>query len=99
SRAHRGAARSFAQKHGVPFYVVECRADFDECRKRLRRRSEEPSVSDGRLEVFDDFVARWETIDEIDPKEHIVVDTSRPVAENERLLRERIPTWPPGLTR
>jgi aminoglycoside phosphotransferase family enzyme/predicted kinase len=99
SRALRDEARKLAREHGVPFYFVECRADPDECRRRLRRRAETRTISDGRLEIFDDFLARWERIDEIAPREHVVVDTSLSIDENAKRLMDTLPSWPPGLTR
>jgi len=55
-------------------------------------------VSDGRLEIFDDFVARWETVDELPAEEHLVLDTSRPVEDDLAAVREVVQTWPPGLS-
>jgi aminoglycoside phosphotransferase family enzyme/predicted kinase len=98
SRAEREAARALGRDRGVPFYFVECRVDREECRRRLHHRGGEPSVSDGRLEIFDAFVARWEPVDELPAAEHLVVDTSRPIESNAERLRDELPTWPPGLT-
>lgn len=98
TRKMRASARELARDHGVPFVLVECRADLEVCRARLRRREKGPSVSDGRLEIFDDFVARWEAVDELSAAEHVVVDTGRPLPETTAALRARLPTWPPRLT-
>jgi predicted kinase len=89
--------QAFARTRGLPFYFVECRAEREESVRRLRHRAEGESVSDGRLEIFDDFVAQWEPVEELPPQEHLVIDTSRPLEETEALLRSAIPTWPPGL--
>lgn len=97
SRALRARARELAARHGVPFRLVECRASPEICRQRLRKRAHEASVSDGRLEIFDDFVARWEPIDELPAPEHIVIDTAGPLADNLVVLRNALRTWPPGL--
>jgi len=97
SRALRARARALAQRYGVPFRLVECRASPEVCRERLRERARTTSVSDGRLEIFDDFVARWQVIDELPAQEHLVIDTSRPLADNLVVLRNALPTWPPGL--
>lgn len=97
SRALRARARELAALHGVPFRLVECRASAEICRERLLERARTASVSDGRLEIFDDFVARWEPIDELPAAEHLVIDTSGPLADNLAVLRKALRTWPPGL--
>jgi uncharacterized protein len=98
TQAVRDDARRMARDYGVPFYFVECRAEAEECRKRLSRRAQEGGVSDGRLEIFDQFVKSWEPVTEVPLEEHVVVDTTRPQAESSAYLAKRIPTWPPGLT-
>ncbi len=98
SRALRARARDLAEAAGVPFRFVECVADHDLLRERLRRRATETSVSDGRIEIFDDFVAKWEPIDELPEDEHVVLDTSVSVERSLTALAERLPVWPPGLT-
>ncbi len=99
SRALRGRARALAREHGVPFHFVECRAEEEECRRRLRERERHATVSDGRTEIFDQFVARFERVDELPPAEHLVVDTSLPLERNAARLRDELPVWPPGFTR
>jgi len=99
SRALRREVREFARARGLPFYFVECRVDREEALRRLRRRAEGSSVSDGRLDIFDAFVAQWEPVDELPPGEHLVVDTSRPLEETDSQLRAALPTWPIGLNR
>ena len=86
SRAERGRARLLAQQLGVPFLFVECRATPEDCRARLRRRTQQAHVSDARVELFDDFVKHFEPIDELGPQEHVVVDTSGPAPEASRAL-------------
>lgn len=98
SPSMRDDARRMAREFGVPFYFLECRADPEECRRRLRARTKAASVSDGRLEIFDDFVAKWEPPSEIPSDEHLVVDTTIPLAENLVTLSHRLPTWPAGFT-
>jgi uncharacterized protein len=97
SRALRARVRELAARHGVPFRLVECRASPEICRERLRQRARAASVSDGRLEIFDDFVARWEPIDELPADEHLVIDTAGPLANSLVVLRNALRTWPPGL--
>lgn len=96
SPAMRGLARQLAMAHGVPFRFVECRADPDVCRARLADRARTAGVSDGRLAVFDAFRARFEPVTELPPTEHVVLDTTRPVAASVDVLRANVETWPGG---
>lgn len=98
SRGQRAAARELATRHGVPFHFVECRAEPGLCEERLRRRQRERAVSDGRLEIFHDFLARWEPVAELAPAEHLPLDTSQPLADSLEALARKLPVWPPGLT-
>jgi hypothetical protein len=95
SASMRAAARELARRHGVPFRFVECRADPEVCRARVVGRAR--GVSDGRIEIFDAFRARFEPPDELDRSEHVVIDTGRPLAESISALRNVIATWPKGL--
>ncbi len=97
SRHHRKAARRLAADHGVPFTFVECRTEIEILKERLRRRAQTTSVSDGRLEILDDFAASWQPVDELPASEYVMLDTSRSLDDNVELLRDRMPTWPTGL--
>ncbi len=98
SRDLRTRARDVAARRGVPFRMVECRVDPTIAKERLRERARHASVSDGRLEIFDDFVARWQAIDEIPVGEHLVLDTSQSIDDNLAAIGEIVRTWPPGLS-
>jgi aminoglycoside phosphotransferase family enzyme/predicted kinase len=89
-REKRAAAQRLARRLGVPFLLIECHADREAIRARLAQRAREPSVSDGRLEMFDAFAANYEAIDELTADEHMRLDTSGSIAEAIKLLRERI---------
>ncbi len=97
SRALRADARRVAHEAGVAFRFVECRVDPRICKARLRVRDQERSVSDGRLEIFDDFMRRWEAVDELPEDEHLVVDTAREMDGVVESLRAHLPLWPRGL--
>ncbi len=99
SRALRRAAKAVAVDRQVPFRLVECRVEHAIAKERLRERARQASVSDGRLEIFDDFAARWEAVDELPRDEHIVVDTSAPLESTRARLRDVLETWPRGLRR
>lgn len=98
SRAQRDGARRLAAGHEVPFFFVECRADEALLRERLRDRERQTGVSDARLDIFEQVVARWEPAGELAPDERLVLDTSQPLEKNIEALREQVPTWPPGMT-
>ncbi len=90
SRLERDGARALATRYGVPFYMVEVRCDPEVCRRRLARRAEETGVSDGRLDIFDEFRARFEPMTELRPEEHTILDTDQPLTESLRALRETL---------
>ena len=93
ARAHREAARRLARDAGVPFLFIECRAPVDVCRERLFQRDQEPSVSDARTAILDDFVAHWEPVDELELSEHLSLDTSGSLEANVEAVRSRLVTW------
>jgi predicted kinase len=98
ARAHRAEAKRLAQANGMPFVFVECRARDELCRERLHEREKKRTVSDGRIEVFDDFARSWEPADELEPAEHVILDTSESVETNLASLMKTIPVAT-GLTR
>jgi hypothetical protein len=89
SREARARARALAREMTVAFCFIECRAPLDVCRSRLEERAKVESVSDGRLEIFDEFVARYEAVTELDETEHFSADTTLPVADNLSALHAR----------
>ena len=98
SREERRRAAALAERHGVPFHFIECRASSQLCRDRLVRRQREGGVSDGRLEIFDDFVARWERVVELQPEQHTIANTSKPLETTLEGLRDELGGWPPPRT-
>lgn len=76
SRADREAARRLASSMGTSFCFVECRATEDVARARLAQRARGPSNSDGRVEIYADFAARYEPVTEFAAPEYLLVDTS-----------------------
>jgi aminoglycoside phosphotransferase family enzyme/predicted kinase len=94
----RRSAKELAAEHGVRFVFVECQASAEVCRERLRRREHETSVSDGRLAIFDAFLARTEPATELPASERVVVDTARPLETTLAELDEHVRSWPAGLT-
>jgi hypothetical protein len=90
ARAHREAVRRLARDAEVPFLFIECRAPVDVCRERLSQRDQEPSVSDARTAILDDFVAHWEPVDELELPEHLSLDTSGSLEVNVEAVRSRL---------
>ena len=92
--AQRQEVRRLANAEGVPFLFVECWAPAEVCRGRLHRRDQEPSVSDARAALLDDFVSSWEPVDELAPPEHLVLETLGSIEANVALILSRLMTWP-----
>jgi aminoglycoside phosphotransferase family enzyme/predicted kinase len=97
SRAMREDVSALAARMHVPVQFVECQAPAPTCRARLVERARRETVSDGRLDVFDAFVARYEPMLELDASRHLVVDTSLPEASMLSTLRRAVVCWPRGL--
>ncbi|QQR91697.1 MAG: dephospho-CoA kinase [Myxococcales bacterium] len=94
SRKYRAKAKVLAEKHGVPFYFLECKASRAVCLERLELRAEEKSVSDGRAEIFDAFVNQWERVTEFDSSEYFPLDTTGSLQSCVDHLRKELPLWP-----
>lgn len=97
SRAMRQSVQDLARRYNVPFRFAECRAEPSVCRSRLASRARESGVSDGRLEIFDAFCARFEPVVEMSPDDHVVLDTTRSLEHAVTTLRTHLDVWPPGL--
>jgi uncharacterized protein len=95
SRKMRAEAKALAVRQHVPFTLVECRVPEATARARLVERSRAPSVSDGRAEILEQFIARYEAVVELDAAEHVVVDTAGSVEGSLNSLR-RAGVAPPG---
>lgn len=83
-RASRQAAAELAAAANADLWVVECVADDDDLRERLRRReSRGESISDGRWEIFERERAAFQPMDEVPAGRHVVVRTTgKPVRES-----------------
>jgi uncharacterized protein len=97
SARFRAAARALARELGAPFCFLECQVPLDVVRARLTERAKGQSVSDGRLEVLDDFLKRFEPVTELLESEHLVLDTTAGLEAELSRVRARVPTWPRGL--
>lgn len=88
SAALRALARTSAARANVPFSLIECRAPAEVSRARLTERAKGASESDGRSEILDDFLARWEPITELAQGEHLVLDTGGTLERSLESLRQ-----------
>jgi len=87
SQQQRTAARELAERLDCSCTFIECVADPHVCRARLRERARGPSVSDGRLDIFDAFMRDFEPFSELPPQQHVRIDTQRDFADTEARLR------------
>ncbi len=81
-RVGRDAARALAQRHDVPFLLVECRCEEAEVRRRLQRRLEHGGgASDADWTVYVEQRRRFEAIAADEEADHLVLDTAVPANE------------------
>lgn len=86
TRAQRARAVELARAHDVALHFIECHAPEEVCRQRLAARERGTSISDGRLELLDEFQRQWQAVDELPEGVHFRLDTSDDLAKNlERL--------------
>jgi aminoglycoside phosphotransferase family enzyme/predicted kinase len=85
--AMRDAARRLADRHGVPFLLVECSAPHEVIRERLAARERVGAhESDARTDVLAEFERGFEPIVELTTSERVGLDTSQPPDETRRQL-------------
>jgi predicted kinase len=85
--AVRDAARRLANRHGVPFLLVECTAPRELIQARLAARERVGAhESDARTNVLAEFERGFEPIDELPSSEHLSLDTSQSPDETHREL-------------
>jgi predicted kinase len=77
-RARRRAARALARRRGRPFLFVETACAEATIRERLGRRALGPSVSDADQSLLARVRAEFEPVTELEPGEHVRVDTTGP---------------------
>jgi aminoglycoside phosphotransferase family enzyme/predicted kinase len=83
-------AKRVAQEAGADFFIVECRLDEENIKKRLARRLKRGSVSDGRWEIYQPQKEAFDPVKEAAPQKHAIVDTSRPLGENIKQILDKI---------
>ncbi len=81
-REQRRAAWELARETGAHFFLVECRAPDEVLLQRLERKTRDPwEISDARPDLYSRLLEAWEPPSEIPFDMHLVLDTSRPLAE------------------
>jgi predicted kinase len=95
----RANVHALAEARKAEFTCVELVCAEEEVKRRLdSRMHEEGATSDGRWEIFPKSKASFEKVDEFEKKQHIVVDTSKPIEESVKQvmkeMRTRNRTWP-----
>ncbi|MBI2857056.1 MAG: AAA family ATPase, partial [Chloroflexi bacterium] len=88
--AERARARELAAEMSARFMAVECVLPEQVVRPRLEKRISEPSVSDGRWEVYVHQKATFTPLSELPDSEHVVVDTSAPWEKSVDEVIERL---------
>jgi len=67
----------------IPLYFLQTHAPKDVIEQRLLRRERQgPSVSDGRLEILDRFISEFEESVELNEKNLISIDTTKPLKDS-----------------
>ena len=92
--AFREAARALARRNGVSFVFIECSTPPGVGRQRLRDLERRVMFGDGRLEIFDEFVAGYEPPHELAAPERIRVDTAQPYEQSIADVLATVPSWP-----
>jgi len=87
-REERERARQLAEEMGVDFYLIETKCSQEETKRRLSQRQKKPSISDGRLEIYQKQRLDFEEIDEIPAKSHIVIETTKSIEEIVRQIKD-----------
>ncbi|GIX47209.1 MAG: kinase [Candidatus Tectimicrobiota bacterium] len=86
-RAERQRCQALAARLGAECFVLECLAPPEVIRQRLAARQHQPSVSDGRWELFAAFQRDYEPVTEFDPAHHLRIATT---GDAERSLYEAL---------
>jgi len=89
-RDERLRARTMAEELGADFYIVECRISPELAQKRLLKRLEEVSASDGHWGIFLKQQEWFEPVNEVPTPQHIAIDASAELAQNINEILEKI---------
>jgi len=96
SRAQRDEACALARSLGAQHLVVECYCERGMALQRLRERAQAESVSDGREEIYDSFMAQFEAPTELTDKGRLRLDTGQPLSSALALVYAELARASPG---
>ncbi len=83
-------AKGLAKESGADFLIIECILDEKSIKQRLAQRLEKGSASDGRWEIYQPQKKAFEPVVEALSQKHVIIDTSKPLAENIRRVLNKI---------
>jgi len=83
-------AKGLAEEMGADFLIIECTLDEESIKQRLAQRLEQGSASDGRWEIYQPQKRAFETVVEVPPQKHVIIDSSKPVEENIRRVLDKV---------
>jgi len=83
-------AKKLAEEAGADFFIIECRLDEANIKKRLEGRLKEGSVSDGRWEIYGPQKEAFDPVKEAAPQKHAIIDTSKTLGENIKRILDKI---------
>jgi aminoglycoside phosphotransferase family enzyme/predicted kinase len=83
-------ARRLAEETGADFFIIECKLDEANIKKRLERRLKGKAISDGRWEIYRPQKEVFDPVREATPPKRVIIDTSKPLAENIRQVLNKI---------
>jgi aminoglycoside phosphotransferase family enzyme/predicted kinase len=89
-RAFRLRARALANRYDRPFRFVETICDDTTLRARLRARAAGTSVSDATEDILDKIRSEFEPVTELEPVEHVRVDTILPLGTQVDAVRNAL---------
>lgn len=82
SSRHRREVLRLARDTDANIFFIECAARTEVLIERLRRREIGPSVSDARVQHFQQLQERFEPLSDIREEVHLRVDTEEPLQQN-----------------
>jgi predicted kinase len=86
----RKRVKALAEEMYASFFILECKSDEETTRRRLSRRLEQGSVSDGRWEIYLLQKGRFEPVVEVPPQKRVIIDTTQPIDKIVRYVLDKV---------
>ncbi|MBN1188331.1 MAG: AAA family ATPase [Dehalococcoidales bacterium] len=83
-------AQKTAGETASDFFIIECKLDEENTRRRLEKRLKKGSVSDGRWDIYGPQKKMAEAIHEVDESHYFLVDSAQPLTEQIGNIIEQI---------